>query len=315
VNLLLIPWPFEVRVSQFRETTDATARLPKGFGFFTFTDDSRENLTERIKAVHAEALRKLGRIDGVVLPELSITDKQFSDLRTTLPPECFIVAGVGGRESAGQRGTNEVWLSFPPLKDVVQRKHHPWKLDESQVIQYGLGGVLSPYREWWEHVDCTGRRLNFVSISEDLVVCALVCEDLARPDPVANIVRAVGPNLVIALLMDGPQTKERWAARYATVLADDPGCSVLSLTSLGMAHLSRPETGPSRSRVVALWKDRFKGAVEIELAQGHDAIAVSLSIRYREEFTADGRGDGGKAAFPILSGVHPISDAPAGQPR
>jgi hypothetical protein len=124
---------------------------------------------------------------------------------------------------------------------------------------------------------------------------------------VANIVRAVGPNLVIALLMDGPQTKERWAARYATVLADDPGCSVLSLTSLGMAQLSRPETGQlSRSRVVALWKDRFRGATEIELPLGSDAIAVSLSIRYREEFTADGRGDGGTAAFPILSGVHPI---------
>jgi hypothetical protein len=136
-----------------------------------------------------------------------------------------------------------VRLSFPSLKDVSQRKHHPWKLDEGQVIQYGLGGVLSPYREWWEYIDCTDRCLNFISMSEDLVMCALVCEDLARPDPVANIVRSVGPNLVIALLMDGPQTKERWAARYATVLADDPGCSVLSLTSFGMARLSRPPDG------------------------------------------------------------------------
>jgi hypothetical protein len=223
---------------------------------------------------------------------------------------------VGRGDSDGLRGTNQVRLSFPRLADIVQRKHHPWKLDESQVIQYGLGGVLSPYREWWEYIDCTDRCLNFVSISEDLVVCALVCEDLARPDPVANIVRAVGPNLVIALLMDGPQTKERWAARYATVLADDPGCSVLSLTSLGMAQLSSPETGKtSRSRVVALWKDRFKGATEIELPQGSGAIAVSLSTRYSEEFTADGRGDGGTAAFPILSGVHPIGTAATAQTR
>jgi hypothetical protein len=208
-----------------------------------------------------------------------------------------------------------VGLSFPPLSDVFQSKHHPWKLDESQVIQYGLGGVLSPYREWWEHIDCSGRRLHFISISENLVLCALVCEDLARPDPVANIVRAVGPNLVIALLMDGPQTKERWAARYATVLADDPGSSVLALTSLGMAQLSRPQTGPSRFRVVALWKDRFNGATEIELPPGNDAIAISLSTRYREEFTADGRGDGGTAAFPILSGIHPISTAAGSKPR
>jgi hypothetical protein len=222
---------------------------------------------------------------------------------------------VGRSETNGRRGTNEVRLSFPSLKDVSQRKHHPWKLDEGQVIQYGLGGVLSPYREWWEYIDCTDRHLNFISISEDLVVCALVCEDLARPDPVANIIRSVGPNLVIALLMDGPQTKERWAARYATVLADDPGCSVLSLTSLGMAQLSRPRTGPSRSRVVALWKDRFNGATEIELPPGYDTVAISLSTRYDEEFTADGRGDGGNAAFPILSGVHPINTAAKTQKR
>jgi hypothetical protein len=318
INLLLIPWPFEVLVNQFRETADAAAGLPEDFGFFTFTHDPEsrpEDLTECVEGLHAEAMRKLGRIDGVVLPELSITDEQFRALRKSLPQECFLIAGVGDRETAGHRGMNEVWLSFPPLADVVQKKHHPWKLDESQVIQYGLGGVLSPYREWWEYVDCTDRHLNFISISEDLVVCALVCEDLARPDPVANIVRTVGPNLVIALLMDGPQTKERWAARYATVLADDPGCSVLSLTSLGMAQLSRPETGPSRPRVVALWKDRFKGAVEIELPEGNDAIAVSLSIRYDEEFTADGRGDGGNAAFPILSGIHPISAAAGSKKR
>ena len=292
--------------------------MPKDFGFFAFSYDSEgrhDNLTELVEALHAEAKRKLGRIDGVVLPELSITDEQFNALRQCLPQECFLIAGVGRGDSDGLRGTNQVKLSFPRLADVVQRKHHPWKLDESQVIQYGLGGVLSPYREWWEYIDCTDRCLNFVSISEDLVVCALVCEDLARPDPVANIVRAVGPNLVIALLMDGPQTKERWAARYATVLADDPGCSVLSLTSLGMTQLSRPKTPPNRSRVVALWKDRFNGATEIELPLGADAIAVSLSTRYDEEFTADGRGDGGTAAFPILSGVHPIGNAAIAQTR
>jgi hypothetical protein len=55
VNLLLIPWPLEVRANQFRETVEATARLPKGFGFFTFTDDSAENLTARVEALHAEA--------------------------------------------------------------------------------------------------------------------------------------------------------------------------------------------------------------------------------------------------------------------
>jgi hypothetical protein len=57
---------------------------------------------------------------------------------------------------------------------------------------------------------------------------------------------------------------------------------------------------------VAIWKDRFGSANEIELPEGCDAVAVSLSIRYEEEFTADGRGDDKNAAYPVLSGVHPI---------
>ena len=308
-NLLMVPWPLEVLVSQFRDVTDAAPeQLPEKFGFFSYDSSAEgDGLLELVQALFVEAQRKLGRVDGVILPELALTDSQFLALRAKLPIGCFLVSGVGSGPTDTQRGSNEVRLSFPPLQDVVQKKHHPWKLNEAQVIQYGLGGVLTPSREWWEYGDFTDRHLHFFSLSADLVLTVLVCEDLARPDPVANMVRSVGPNLVIALLMDGPQTKERWAARYATVLADDPGCSVLSLTSLGMSEISRPQTGPSRSRVIAMWKDAFSSASEIELPLGYDAIAISLSIRYREEYTADGRGDDEAAAFPILSGVHPIS--------
>jgi hypothetical protein len=98
MNLLLIPWPFEILVNQFHETADAAARLPKDFGFFTFANDSEgrpDDLTELVEGLHAEARRKLGRIDGVVLPELSITDEQFTALRQSLPQECFLIGGVG----------------------------------------------------------------------------------------------------------------------------------------------------------------------------------------------------------------------------
>ena len=306
-NLLLIPWPFEVLVKQFRDVTDsASTRLPADFGFFTFDIETGQGFTESVMALYTEATRKLGRVDGIVLPEMAVTAEQFRALRAELPQECFIVSGVGDRAAGEERGTNEVRLSFPPLAELIQKKHHPWKLTESQVVQYGLGGVLSPSFEWWEYGEFTDRSLTFIAINADLVLAVLICEDLARPDPVANLVRSVGPNLVVALLMDGPQIKERWAARYATVLADDPGCSVLSLTSRGMAQMSRPTTGPNRSRVVAIWKDKFGAAREIELTEGCDAVAVSLSTRYEEEFTADGRGDQGNTAYPVLSGVHPI---------
>ena len=310
LSLLLIPWPPEVLIRDFQDVTaEATSKLPEHFGFFAYSvPDEDGGLVGHVESLYEEAARKMGRIDGVVLPELAVNREQFKKLRSVLPPSSFLIAGVGQNATAGQRGTNEVRLSFPPLQEVVQKKQHPWKLTDSQIIQYGLGGTLSPEREWWEYTDLSARTLEFLSVSEDLVICALVCEDLARPDPVADIVRAVGPNLVIALLMDGPQTKERWAARYATVLADDPGCSVLSLTSLGMARLSRPAAGLSRPRVVALWKDPINGASEIELPANCDAVAISLSFCHRAEFTADGRGDDINASTPILAGVHPIED-------
>ena len=103
-------------------------------------------------------------------------------------------------------------------------------------------------------------------MSEWLNFCVLICEDLARQDPVSELIRAVGPNLVVALLMDGPQLEHRWAAKYATVLAEDPGSSVLTVTSLGMARLSRPPKKPV-SRAVALWKDPVSGAVEVALPE------------------------------------------------
>jgi hypothetical protein len=56
---------------------------------------------------------------------------------------------------------------------------------------------------------------------------------------------------------------------------------------------------------VAIWKDAFSSATEVELPLGYDAVAASLSILYREEYTAVGRGDDAAAAFPILSGTAP----------
>jgi hypothetical protein len=173
-------------------------------------------------------------------------------------------------------------------------------------VQYGLGGQLDPEVQWWEYATVEARRLTFVSLLDWLSFCFLVCEDLARQEPVARLVRAVGPNLVIALLMDGPQLASRWPGRYATVLADDPGSSVLTLTSIGMANLCRPP-GVSPSRTVALWKDAKSGAArQIDLPLGAEGLVLNLTRRQEAEWSADGRSDEGATGYPILGGVHPI---------
>jgi hypothetical protein len=314
INLLLVPWPISVMPSQFSETEGLPSEMmnmaKEDFGFFTFEQQQHDRrLLSLVEELHKEATKIVGNIDGVILPEAALTQTQHEKLRATiLKKNAFLISGIGKASEPGVRhGENYIGIDLPPNLSFVQRKHHRWKLDESQIHQYGLGSRLDPGKLWWEHIDISQRELTFLAMQAWLVMTVLICEDLARPDPVGDLVRAVGPNLVIALLMDGPQLKARWGARYATTLADDPGCSVLTLTSIGMATLSRPDGVMKPSRIVALWKDATSGSPrEIELPEGADGIVICLTVKYLTEWTADGRSDEGTAGYPLLSGIHPI---------
>src|SRR5439155_14280017 len=143
-----------------------------------------------------------------------------------------------------------------------QNKHHRWSLEESQIDQYHLGGTLHPRARWWEAMEVPRRSVEFIEVGEGITLASVVCEDLARLDDVSDLLRAVGPTLVTTILLDGPQLASRWTARYASVLADDPGSAVLTLTSYGMVQRSRPQGVPP-SHVVALWKDPVRGLREI----------------------------------------------------
>ena len=253
----------------------------------------------------------MGRIDGAVLPEAALTQKQFEAIRgVAFESSAFLVSGVYESTEESPIGTNSVRMVFPQseLSDttVEQFKHHRWQLDHDQISTYGLASRLNPNMLWWEGIRVEDRQLNFISLDEWLTMSVLICEDLARQDPVSQILRTVGPNLVIALLMDGPQLKTRWPNRYAAVLSDDPGCAVLSFSSIGMCNLSRPVQHQQPSRVVALWKDDRNGAVEIELPR--DAKALVLTLYHDEivEYAADGRCDDYKTAAVYLGGIHPV---------
>jgi len=320
-NLLIIPWPLLATPSHFRhvEPTKAELRdMPSEFGFFEYGPQALPDPVKALKKLLKQARGIVKTIHGVILPELALTSTEYQKIKTTLMKEdIFLICGV--REppsSSGKAGMNYLRFDMPAeipnigkqLVSHQQSKHHRWRLDKRQIVQYGLGSCLDVKSQWWEHISIGSRELYFVVLDDWLTVCSLICEDLARQDPVSDIVRSVGPNLVIALLMDGPQLNSRWPARYATVLADDPGSSVLTLTSLGMAELSRPPTGLTRSRAVALWKDAKSGdAISIELPNGAEGIILSLSREREKEWSADGRDDGEATGYPILSGIHSVS--------
>jgi hypothetical protein len=171
---------------------------------------------------------------------------------------------------------------------VRQNKHHRWSLDEHQINQYHLGGALHPQVRWWEATEVPRRSVGIMEVGEGVTVVAVVCEDLAQIDEVAEVIRAVGPSLVFTPLLDGPQLNSRWAARYASVLADDPGAAVLTLTSYGMAQRSRPP-GRAPSPVVALWKDPVRGLREIALESGAEGILLTVCGGQTTRRSSDGR--------------------------
>lgn len=311
LNLLVVPWPKVVSPTQF-SFAEGDLAMPENHGFFSYSPaELVEDTLEHLLEVFDAAVRTVGRVDGVILPELAVTEPQYVQLREQiLSRGAFLLSGYA--DTRQQFSLNCLAMDFPrPDGTCVsvgpQHKHHRWALDRAQIVQYGLGSVLDHTACHWEHIPLEGRTLSFVALNDRLTLTALICEDLARQDPVSDAVRAVGPNLIVALLMDGPQLNTRWPARYATVLADDPGSSVLTLTSLGMAALSCPRDS-SPSRAVALWKDAHTGAPrELELPEHADALALSIVLDAMPEWTADGRDDGGATGFPILAGVFPIS--------
>ncbi len=327
LNLLLLPWPEQVDARDFRRLGDGADGLEsQEHCFFEY---KRKPMTpaqtrKRINEAVAKAYQRVSKLHAIVLPELALTRSEWTiaekiagehgvmlisgimddvDEATGLPTNsCRIqMMSLPSRRPHPKSGHNR----FPPA--FRQAKHHRWCLDRNQVLQYDLGGQLPSALRCWENSHIGSRRIFFAHLGGWLTFSVLICEDLARQDPIADVLRSVGPNLVIALLMDGPQHAARWPARYAAVLADDPGTSVLTLTSLGMCLRSRRAADHKNgSRVIALWKDKLYGSREIALPEASSGCVLSLARETREEFTADGRGDDKATEVPVFSGIFPL---------
>jgi hypothetical protein len=244
----------------------------------------------------------------VILPELSLGETLARETARLLAPEHpeleLFMAGVA---SADPLPRNQVYGCVLKdgkfLHDWKQSKHHRWRLDRGQIERYRLQRDLSPESFWWEEIDIERRACAFYAFRPRACLAALICEDLARIEPVQTVIRSVGPNLLIALLFDGPQKPDRWPGRYATVLAEDPGCAVLTVTSLG---LMRRQSSPGEEmRQVALWKEPDPGLLvdaalaeqqrqaknprSLWLATGTHGLLLRLRLAPQHVYTLDGR--------------------------
>jgi hypothetical protein len=313
-QLLLLPWPLRVRESDFAAVEGTVQRLAKEpFGFFEFAPEERLDL-DLVDRMLVAARDEVGRVDVVLLPESAVEEGELDALEALLDHHgvVYLQAGVRKRSTRpGGFGSNEMHIGVNPRLEkgapfpgspcgewfhIRQEKHHRWSLDESQIYQYHLGGALHPHIRWWEAIDTPRRTVQIVETGEGIAIVSLVCEDLAQNDDVAEVIRSIGPTLVSAALLDGPQLTSRWPARYASVLADDPGSAVMTLTSFGMAQRSRPP-GHDPSRVIALWKDPARGTREISLEPGAQGVLLTVCGARATKRTADGR-------WPVDSGTH-----------
>jgi hypothetical protein len=275
------------------------------FGLFEFAPAEKLDL-DLVSRMIVASRDEVDNVDCVLLPESAVEESEINDLEALLDhhgvpalitgvrqrspqPERFpgnwVHIGVSPRLEKGASlpsSTGEQWFH------IRQNKHHRWSLDKGQILQYHLGGALHPNIRWWEAMEIPRRAVHFIEHGDEIAIVSLVCEDLAQIDSVAEVIRSVGPTLVFTPLLDGPQLSSRWAARYASVLADDPGSAILTLTSFGMVQRSRPHRRES-APVVALWKDPVRGVREIPLEAGAQGILLTVCSDHATRHSADGR--------------------------
>ena len=294
LSMLLLPWPLQVSAGDFQPVpASVQERDIEPYGYFQFSPSEPFDLSLADRVL-AAARRHTDRIDVVILPETAVRPRDVARLEPVLSRHGVDMLIAGVRDEAGEAGTfTGNWIHFGASLDghwwhYRQDKHHRWSLDAGQIDQYQLGEVLDPRVRWWEGLQLRRRSLQLMERADRVTVASLVCEDLAHIDEFVDLVRDIGPTLLVTLVLDGPQLASRWTARYANVLADDPGSAVLTLSAYGMVRRAR-HAGLPPSSVVALWKDHTGGMREIEL-EG-DAHAILLTADYLPTIrrAADGR--------------------------
>jgi hypothetical protein len=309
-NVLMLPWPLRIDAEDFKPAGAVERAGLEPRGFFEFAPRELLDL-DLADQVLQSARNQQGSVDIVVLPESALRPGDIDKLEALLTRHrvWLVVAGVREPPGPGGRfGANwlhlGVWFGGRWWR-YRQNKHHRWSLDDNQIEQYHLAAQLPLGVRWWEAMAVPRRTVQVVELDEGVTLVSLICEDLARLDEVGDLLRAIGPTLVVTTLLDGPQLASRWTARYASVLADDPGSAVVTLTSFGFVQRSLPPGRPP-SRVVSLWKDPVRGLREIPLDVDAHAALIHIEVGRTTRRSSDGRPPVANTANVSAEGVRQI---------
>ncbi|MFS2317523.1 hypothetical protein RMQ97_06245 [Maricaulis sp. D1M11] len=323
-NVLLIPYPFKIDAEAF-QPQHQTSKSTRKWGWFHLDQtwlpraSSYPRFVETIDRLIQTAEDNAGKIHAVVFPEFALNWDLFKSISGMIaknhPSVSLLTSGSNSNCYHKHPDGNFVLTSnfYDDSEDEKRRfiatsrpKHHRWQLNRSQIEGYGLDSVLDPDIVWWEHIPIEERELHVNLFREGSAFSTLICEDLARSEPVHEVLKSLGPSLVFVLLMDGPQLSFRWPARYSTGLSDDPGSTVLTLTSKALVNASAEhyrkkheaeQADPDSSEKqdfqpdysVALWKDDINSPRSIVCEPGSAAVVCRLKADKVMEASLDGR--------------------------
>jgi hypothetical protein len=303
-NVIVVPFPYCLPGKSFHCCRDGNfpgASKDRAFKLdpsLWVKDTTPQEFADYLCELIDAAKPELEPVHAIVLPEAALRLEFATLVAKALagkPGLNLFLTGVVAGSDGDLRNSAAIYrfVQDELIPPSFQSKHHRWCLDGEQIRRYHLGHVLDPHVKWWEQIDVSFRHCFVMLFRPGATLSVLVCEDLARYDPVLTVMNSIGPNLVVALLMDGPQLERRWPGRYATVLADDPGSAVLTVTSLGMVARSSMPAEPN-NREIALWKEPNGKARALRLPKDDHALLLTLTSRMVEQITMDGRGDGGQ---------------------
>jgi len=335
-NILMIPFPYSMSPDWFEayDTSNGPHLNERGDEWNWFDIHQKwlptheAGILKFIRFIDALIREASGKkiVHCVVFPELSLNWKIYKRLSEHIKvnwPTIEVLVSGSTDNCMGHTGNYVInSMFYPVMKDGLKvrtqlitsrAKHHRWRLDKEQINTYGLQKVLDPKMLWWEHIPIAPREMHHVVFREGCTFTSLICEDLARSDPCHRNLRAIGPNLLFVLLMDGPQLPFRWSARYSTGMTDDPGTSVLTITSRALverANTSRRKSLEKRIRAlvnkgenadslidelnrigwsVALFKDDKSSPTPIVCTPDNQAVLLELKVQKVEEVSFDGR--------------------------
>lgn len=258
-------------------------------GYLTYSIEPRDPTL--IAGRYAETLQQLDQSGAVigVLPELTLTPELtgvWSELlsKTPRPPGSRLRILLIGTGHFGKVNGDAPW-NRAQLLDRLSGK-----LLGSQDKMYGYSTTGATLAEWGypemhdhgrlDEEMTRGSQLEFLETDLGRIVI-LICEDLAREIQAGHRLKAFGPSLILAPVLDTELIKFRWEHQKGRDYADHVGAAIVVANSLATRMDPLRESMGPRPTCLGAIPGHFalgaaaRGPEVVRLHFGPDEVAVS----------------------------------------